>query len=257
MSAYTKHKTPHVTYVPTLTGGVGADELQTFYSQYFDTTPSMKLTLLSRTIGADRVVDEVHVRFKHTREVPWILPGVPPTKKRVELVMVSIVVLRGGKIYHEHVYWDQASVLVQVGLLDPNVVPEAARRSGVTKLPVVGREAGWRLLNGGDDGEDGEADNILIPGWDDEEDDEDDYDDEDEEEEEEGEEEGKEEGEEEDEEKEEGGEEEADEDQDTKNGTSKEGENRNGAGSEANGAPPSSNSPKRNISGSKNGKQEA
>ncbi|KAK1447937.1 dienelactone hydrolase [Colletotrichum melonis] len=164
LSSYTTHKTPHVTHIPTLTGGVGAQELEAFYKQFFNNPPSMKLTLISRTIGTDRVVDEVHVRFKHTEEMPWILPGVPATNKRVEVLVVSIVGLRGGKLYHEHVYWDQASVLVQVGLLDPNLVPEAGRKIGVERLPVVGREAARRVLRGWDDNE-GEADNELVPGW--------------------------------------------------------------------------------------------
>ncbi|KXH43473.1 dienelactone hydrolase [Colletotrichum salicis] len=164
LSSYTTHKTPHVTHIPTLTGGVGAQELETFYKQFFSNPPSMKLTLISRTIGTDRVVDEVHVRFKHTEEMPWILPGVPATNKRVEVLVVSIVGLRGGKLYHEHVYWDQASVLVQVGLLDPKLVPEVARKNGVQRLPVVGREAARRVLRGWDTNE-GEADNDLVPGW--------------------------------------------------------------------------------------------
>ncbi|KAK1635402.1 dienelactone hydrolase [Colletotrichum phormii] len=164
LSSYTTHKTPHVTHIPTLTGGVGAQELETFYKQFFSNPPSMKLTLISRTIGTDRVVDEVHVRFKHTEEMPWILPGVPAMNKRVEVLVVSIVGLRGGKLYHEHVYWDQASVLVQVGLLDPRLVPEVARKNGVQRLPVVGREAARRVLRGWDTNE-GEADNDLVPGW--------------------------------------------------------------------------------------------
>ncbi|KAI1109581.1 hypothetical protein F5Y14DRAFT_21888 [Nemania sp. NC0429] len=174
MSTYTTHKPPHATYFPTLSGGVDAQELRRFYADYFlSTNPeSTKLTLLSRTVGADRVVDELHVSFKHTQEMPWILPGVPPTNKRVEVVVISIVTLRGGKLYHEHVYWDQASVLLQVGLLDPNLLPEKARAKGVTRLPVVGREAARRLLCGFEDDQDdeGEADNELLPGWYDEED---------------------------------------------------------------------------------------
>ena len=163
MSTFTTHKTPHVTHMPTLTGGIGADELETFYSELFTTPPSLRLTLLSRTIGADRVVDEVHVRFKHTHEVPWILPGVKPTNKRVEILVVSIVALKGGKLHHEHVYWDQASVLLQTGLLDPKLAPEGARKFGVERLPVVGREAAQRVL-GQDWDEEGEADNDLIYG---------------------------------------------------------------------------------------------
>lgn len=177
LSAYTIHKSPQVTHIPTLTGGVGISEIERFYSEYFCNPPSLKLTLLSRTIGADRVVDELHVRFKHTQEMPWILPGVAATNKRVEVVMVSIVTLRGGKLYHEHVYWDQASVLVQVGLLSPNLVSKTAQKLGVQRLPVVGKEAARRVLRGGDF-EEGEADNELIPGWydDDNEEDEDDKD---------------------------------------------------------------------------------
>ncbi|KZL83433.1 dienelactone hydrolase, partial [Colletotrichum incanum] len=165
LSTYTTHKSPHVTHIPTLTGGIGVSELERFYSQFFSNPPSMKLTLISRTVGADRVVDEVHVRFKHTEEMPWILPGVPATNKRVEVLVVSIVGLRGGKLYHEHVYWDQASVLVQIGLLDPKLVPDAARKYGVQRLPVVGREAARRVLKGWDPEEEGEADNELISGW--------------------------------------------------------------------------------------------
>jgi hypothetical protein len=161
LSTYTAHKTPHVTHIPTLTGAIGAAELQKFYSQFFGNPPSLKLTLLSRTIGTDRVVDEVHVRFKHTQEMPWILPGVPATNKSVKILVVSIITLRGGKLYHENVYWDQASVLVQVGLLDPKLVSDAGKKIGVEKLPVVGGEAATRILKGRD------RDNELIQGWDD------------------------------------------------------------------------------------------
>ncbi|TFA98385.1 hypothetical protein CCMA1212_009887 [Trichoderma ghanense] len=168
MSSYTTHKSPHVTYIPTLTGGIGADELQEFYSQYFGNPKSLKLTLVSRTIGADRIVDEIHIRFKHTQEMPWILPGVPATQKRVQILVVSIVTLRGGKLYHEHVYWDQASVLLQIGALDPNAIPESAKKLGMEKLPVVGSAAASRVLKGWDPQQEGEADNELIPGWNDE-----------------------------------------------------------------------------------------
>ncbi|KAI1800782.1 hypothetical protein F4811DRAFT_537179 [Daldinia bambusicola] len=174
ISTYSTHKNPHVTYVPTLTGAIGSEELQRFYSEFFiDKNPqSLKLTLLSRTIGADRVVDELHVAFKHTQDMPWILPGVPPTNKKVEILVVSIVTLRGGKLYHEHVYWDQASVLVQVGLLDPKAVPKNASEAGVKRLPVIGRRAARSVLVGYDEGDEGEATNELIPEWDDEADDE-------------------------------------------------------------------------------------
>lgn len=111
----------------------------------------MKMTLLSRTIGADRVVDEMHAQFKHTQEMPWMLPGVPATNKKVEVMIVSVVTMRAGKLYHEHVYWDQASVLVQVGLLDPKLLPEDGQKLGVGELPVVGRSAARKMLDGMDE----------------------------------------------------------------------------------------------------------
>lgn len=166
MATFTTQKSPHVTHIPTLTGGIGAAELQRFYSQFFDNPPSMRITLLSRTIGTDRVVDEMHIRFKHTHEMPWILPGVPPTNKKVEVLVVSIVTIRGGKICHEHVYWDQASVLLQIGLLEPKLGPVVSGKTGVERLPVVGKEAARRVLRGWDSEEEGEADNDLIPHWD-------------------------------------------------------------------------------------------
>lgn len=118
---------PYVNHVPTLTGGVGNALLHRFYKYHF--IPSLPedtaLTSISRTIGIDRVVDEMIFSFTHTKEIDWMLPGVPPTGKRVEIPLVVIACLRGGKLYHEHIYWDQASVLVQIGLLDPEGLPVA------------------------------------------------------------------------------------------------------------------------------------
>jgi hypothetical protein len=147
MDAYVLHKKPAVTYVPTVSGGIGTQALRHFYEHHFlgKLPPSMRIRLLSRTTGADRVVDELYVSFEHSQEIPWMLPGVPPTNKRVEIIIVSIVSLRGGRLYSEHTYWDQASVLVQVGLLDPKLVPQSAQ--GVDRLPVVGREAARRILH--------------------------------------------------------------------------------------------------------------
>jgi len=140
---------PHVTYGPTLTGGIGVEDLEAFYGDYFNPSivPDFKIRLVSRTIGVDRVVDEVVVSFTHTDEVDWILPDVPPTDKKVEIAMVSIVGVRGGKLTHEHVYWDQASVLLQVGLLDPENVPEDMKEEGLLKLPVVGAEAARQIVD--------------------------------------------------------------------------------------------------------------
>lgn len=147
MDGYVQHKTPGVTYTPTISGGIGNRALRHFYEHYFigKLPPSMRLRLLSRTTGPDRIVDELYVSYEHTQEVPWMLPGVPPTNKRVEIILVSIVSMRAGRLYSEHVYWDQASVLVQVGLLDPKLLPDGIQ--GVDRLPVVGREAARRILH--------------------------------------------------------------------------------------------------------------
>ncbi|KAJ9211451.1 hypothetical protein DTO166G4_6965 [Paecilomyces variotii] len=146
METFVTHKKPSVTFAPTLTGGNGAQHLRHFYENHFlqNKPPSMRLRLISRTIGADRIVDELYTTFEHTQEMPWMLPGVPPTNKRVEIIMVSIVGFKAGKLYSEHIYWDQASVLVQIGLLDPKLLPEGVQ--GVKRLPVVGNEAARRIL---------------------------------------------------------------------------------------------------------------
>ncbi|PLN83224.1 dienelactone hydrolase [Aspergillus taichungensis] len=147
MEPYVNHLTPTATYTPTLSGGIGTHALRRFYEHHFlrQLPPSMHLRLISRTIGADRVVDELYTSFEHTQEIPWLLPGVAPTGKRVEIVLVSIVSVRGGRLYSEHVYWDQASVLVQVGLLDPKLLPREAQDK-TDRMPVVGREAARRVL---------------------------------------------------------------------------------------------------------------
>lgn len=162
MEPYVSHLTPSVTYTSTMSGGIGKRALRRFYDKHFLRTmpPSMRLRLISRTVGADRVVDELHVSLQHTQEIPWMLPGVPPTDKHVEIILVSIVSLRAGKLYSEHVYWDQASVLVQVGLLDPKLVPQGVQ--DVHRLPVVGRDAARGILKEDPEMEGKEYHNRLI-----------------------------------------------------------------------------------------------
>ena len=118
---------PYVNHIPVMTGGVGGDELARFYAHHFipKCPADFKLTPISRTVGADRLVDEMLVSFTHDVEIDWMLPGVPPTGKHVEVPTVAIVNFRGDKLYHEHIYWDQASVLVQIGLLNPRGLPVA------------------------------------------------------------------------------------------------------------------------------------
>jgi carboxymethylenebutenolidase len=143
-------KEPYVNHIPTMTGGVGYKDLHRFYKNYFvnSNPPDTALTPVSRTIGATQVVDELLFSFTHTTEIPWMLPGVAPTGKRVEVPLVVVIKFRGDKLYHEHIYWDQASVLVQIGLLDPKRLPVAgidtARKLLDENLPSNGLIRGWK-----------------------------------------------------------------------------------------------------------------
>ena len=127
----------YVNHIPVLTGGSGHGELREFYSKRFipQMPPDTEMTPVSRTIGENQVVDEMIFKFTHTMPMDWMLPGIPPTGKRVEIPLVAIVRFENGKLAHEHIYWDQASVLVQIGLLDP------------AKLPVAGVETARKVLD--------------------------------------------------------------------------------------------------------------
>jgi carboxymethylenebutenolidase len=118
-------KEPYVHHVPALTGGIGYLGVYNFYKDEFvnKMPEDAKFIRISRTVGRDQVVDELILKFTHDREIDPMLPGIPPTGKYIELPLVVIMKFRMGKIEHEHIYWDQASLLVQVGLLDPQRLP--------------------------------------------------------------------------------------------------------------------------------------
>jgi carboxymethylenebutenolidase len=124
----------YVNHVPVMTGGFGKRALRAFYSRDFIPAmpPDTTLTPVSRTVGGNQLVDEMIFSFTHTQEIPWMLPGIPPTNRRVEVPLVAIVRFREGKLAHEHIYWDQASVLKQIGLLTEPMLPvfgaETARK---------------------------------------------------------------------------------------------------------------------------------
>jgi carboxymethylenebutenolidase len=127
----------YVNHVPVLTGGYGQAALRRFYAEDFITSMPADTTIhpISRTLGQDQLVDEMIFSFTHTQEMPWMLPGVPPTHRRVEIPLVVVVGFREGMLAHERIYWDQASVLKQIGLLtDPS-------------LPVFGAETAHKLLD--------------------------------------------------------------------------------------------------------------
>jgi carboxymethylenebutenolidase len=130
---------PFVNHVPLMTGGVGRDAVRSFYTSYFipGQPPDTKLVPVRRTVGTDCIVDELIYSFTHTIEVPWMLPGVEPTGRRVEVPVVAVVEFEGGKIAGERIYWDQASALVQIGLLDER------------RLPVTGAEAARKVVDAG------------------------------------------------------------------------------------------------------------
>jgi carboxymethylenebutenolidase len=140
---------PYVNHVPTMTGGVGHDQLKRFYKYHFvDSNPAdTKLIPVSRTIGADRVVDEFVFCATHDREIDWLLPGLKPTGKYFEVPMLAVICFRGDKLYNEHIYWDQASVLVQIGALDP------------TGLPVAGIQTAKKMVD------ETLPTNTLMPNW--------------------------------------------------------------------------------------------
>jgi carboxymethylenebutenolidase len=147
-------KEPYVNHIPTMTGGVGHDQLKRFYKYHFigNNPPDTTLTPISRTVGADSIVDEMLFSFTHTSEIDWMLPGVKPTGRRVEIPLVAIVQFKGDKVAHEHIYWDQASVLVQVGLLDPAGLPvagvETAKKTLDRTLPSNALMPNWRNSEG-------------------------------------------------------------------------------------------------------------
>src|SRR5215472_10766372 len=134
----TMSEDPHLNHVPTMAGGVGRDGVRAFYrdhlvGKFFP--PDVQMTNVSRTVGLDQVVEELVISFTHTTTIDWLLPGVPPTGKPVEMAVVVIVGFKDGKISHEHIYWDQAGVLMQIGLLNP------------TGLPVCGAESARKVLD--------------------------------------------------------------------------------------------------------------
>lgn len=150
---------PYVNHVPTLTGGIGRENLTEFYRDHFINSNSddAQLELVSRTVGIDRIVDEFLLNFTHDRVVDWLIPGVPPTHRKVSIPFTSIVNIRGDRLYHEHIAWDQGTVLRQLGLLPeylpfPYALPDG-RQPGEGgnrfeyRVPVAGLETAKKLVD--------------------------------------------------------------------------------------------------------------
>lgn len=128
---------PYVHHVPTITGGNGTAGVRAFYSRHFigQWPDDTNVRQVSRTVGANQVVDELLITFTHDQALDIFLPGIPPTGRKVAVPLVVVVGFEDGKVSHEHIYWDQATVLVQAGLLDPR------------GLPVTGSEQAEALLD--------------------------------------------------------------------------------------------------------------
>jgi carboxymethylenebutenolidase len=127
---------PHVLLVPVATGGQGREGVYTFYANSFlAQLPTDFVPIpIAQVVGQDYIVEEaVHV-FTHDLVMDWMIPGVPATGKRVEVAVVGMIRFENGKIASEHLYWDHASVLAQLGVIDPAKVPVQAADSVRTLL---------------------------------------------------------------------------------------------------------------------------
>lgn len=126
----------YVNHIPVMTGAAGKAALREFYGRQFIPCmpPDTKMIPISRTVGENQLVDEMIFTFTHTQEMPWMLPGIAPTHRHVEVPLVAIVGFREGKVAFERVYWDQASVLKQIGMLND------------AKLPVFGADTASKVL---------------------------------------------------------------------------------------------------------------
>ena len=126
----------YVNLIPLMIGARGRDAVRDFYAKHFlpQLPPDIEIVPVSRTIGQGQVVDELIIRFTHSIRMDWLLPGLAPTGKRVQVPVVAIIRFEGDRIVREHLYWDQASLLVQLDLID-------------RALPVRGSEIAAQVLD--------------------------------------------------------------------------------------------------------------
>jgi carboxymethylenebutenolidase len=111
---------PYLLMVPTGTACIGREAVHEYYAVHFlpAIPPDLELESLSQTIGSDRLVEEMIVRFTHTIEMDWLLPTLRPTGRGAEFIIAAVIGFENGKVAHEHLYWDQATLLSQMGVLD-------------------------------------------------------------------------------------------------------------------------------------------
>eukprot|EP00890_Picochlorum_soloecismus_P005396 jgi/Picsp_1/5858/NSC_03217-R1_carboxymethylenebutenolidase len=127
----------YVNHVPVATGGFEHEDIKAFYgSNFIPHMPEDTVTeMISRTVGKEQIVDEMIFKFTHSIEMPWMLPGVKPTNKHVEVPLVAVIGFQNGKVKFERIYWDQASVLLQIGLINAE------------GLPILGDEQAKKVCN--------------------------------------------------------------------------------------------------------------
>ncbi|KAJ7283363.1 NTF2-like protein [Mycena rebaudengoi] len=136
---------PYVNHVPTMTGGVGREQLSAFYRDHFIFSNPKDLTMqaVSRTVGSDRVVDEFVLHTTHDKTIDWLLPGVPPTGKKLSIPMLGVINIRGDRLYHEHIWWDQATACRQAGIISNDV----SFNGKTLRLPIAGAESARMLID--------------------------------------------------------------------------------------------------------------
>jgi carboxymethylenebutenolidase len=108
-----------VMHMPARSGGKGKTELRAYYRDMFiPSIPSgWQHTMTNRVVTENTIVEEAKVRFHHTKQMEWFLPGVPPTNKWIDVELVIVIEFRDSKMATERIYWDQAAVLRQIGKL--------------------------------------------------------------------------------------------------------------------------------------------
>ncbi|KAJ7122859.1 hypothetical protein C8R44DRAFT_784708 [Mycena epipterygia] len=136
---------PYVNHVPTLAGGIGRKQLSAFYRDHFvfNNPKDTSMQSISRTVGSDRVVDEFIFHATHDKQIDWLLPGVPPTGKKFAIPMLGVINIRGDRLYHEHIWWDQGTACMQVGII-PTHVPLDGK---TLRLPIAGIESATLLID--------------------------------------------------------------------------------------------------------------
>ena len=116
----TMTQNPYVFMISSGVVRVGRAAVREFYANHFlpQIPPDLEITSLSQTLGDNRLVEEMVIRFTHSIEMDWILPDLQPTGRVAEFVLAGVIEFEGGKVAHEHLYWDQATLLSQMGVLD-------------------------------------------------------------------------------------------------------------------------------------------